>query len=76
MPNTLAHLIYSSAATRPLSRQELQDLHAKVERNNAARGITGMLLYANGSFFQVLEGPEATLEQLLQKLPPIRATSV
>lgn len=68
MPNTLAHLIYSSAATRPLSRQELQDLHAKVERNNAARGITGMLLYANGSFFQVLEGPETTLEQLFAKI--------
>ena len=43
-------------------------MHAKVERNNAARGITGMLLYANGSFFQVLEGPEATLEQLFAKI--------
>jgi hypothetical protein len=53
MPATLAHLIYSSTATRPLSQQELQDLHAKVQRNNAAYGITGMLLYANGSFVQV-----------------------
>ncbi len=68
MPATLAHLIYSSTATRPLSQQELQDLHAKVQRNNAAYGITGMLLYANGSFLQILEGPEAALERLFAKI--------
>jgi len=30
--------------------------------------VSGMLLYVDGSFFQVLEGEEATLEALYQKI--------
>lgn len=56
----LIHLAYSSAATRPFSQDDLLDLLTKARRNNVQLGVTGMLLYAEGSFFQVLEGrPEA-----------------
>jgi hypothetical protein len=37
-------------------------------RNNAAAGITGMLLYHKGSFFQVLEGERNVVEALYEKI--------
>jgi len=34
--------------------------------NNTKLGVTGMLLYENGSFFQVIEGPSKVIEELFQ----------
>lgn len=60
----LIHLIYNSAATRPFSSGELEQLLFHSRNKNASVGITGMLLYSEGSFFQVLEGPEDAVEAL------------
>lgn len=54
----LIHHIYSSRATRETSDAELKSILNVSRRNNLARDITGMLLFIEGSFFQVLEGPE------------------
>lgn len=62
----LIHLIYCSAAEKPFSKSELADLLDGARRHNAESGITGMLLYAEGSFFQVLEGEPAALESLYE----------
>jgi hypothetical protein len=35
---------------------------------NKPLGITGMFLYSDGSFFQVLEGEAATVDALYEKL--------
>ncbi|HPB31711.1 MAG TPA: BLUF domain-containing protein, partial [Candidatus Sumerlaeota bacterium] len=58
MSNTsnLIHLIYCSAAARPFSHKALTDLLGIARIHNARYGLTGMLLYSDGSFFQVLEG--------------------
>jgi len=58
----LVHLIYCSAAARPFSRSELMALLATARANNVRGDVTGMLLYAEGSFFQVLEGAPETIE--------------
>lgn len=60
----LVHLIYCSAAVKPFSKRELAELLAVARRFNATNGITGMLLYAEGSFFQVLEGEPSAVESL------------
>ncbi len=65
---TLIHLIYCSAAPRPLSRNELRDLLVGARRHNERHGITGMLLYADGSFFQVLEGAPDDVERLFERI--------
>ena len=65
---TLIHLIYCSAAPRPLSRNELRDLLVGARRYNERHGITGMLLYADGSFFQVLEGAPDDVERLFERI--------
>jgi hypothetical protein len=58
----LIHLIYASAASRPMSSTELGALLARARERNTSLGLSGMLLYADGSFFQVLEGkPDVVL---------------
>lgn len=53
-------LIYASAATETFNSGELRVLLQLARENNSQLGITGLLLYHNRSFFQVLEGePEA-----------------
>ncbi len=53
-------LTYLSSATRPYSDEQLRELLATARPKNAAMGVTGMLLYAGGSFIQTIEGePDA-----------------
>ena len=62
------HLIYLSWATSPLSDQELQDLLLTARRRNAELDVTGILLYGNGCFMQVLEGERATVHHLYEHI--------
>ena len=52
----LYRLAYISSSVELLAQKELEDILARSRRNNAADGITGLLLYHDGNFFQVLEG--------------------
>lgn len=52
----LFSLLYSSAAAYPMREEELVDLLEQSRAHNRKYGITGMLLYHNGSFMQYLEG--------------------
>lgn len=67
MPS-LIHLIYCSAAKTPLQDADLRQLLVRARAKNARLGITGMLLYENGSFFQILEGVPETVDQLFQQI--------
>ena len=66
--NPLIHLIYCSAAPRPLGRDELATLLAGARAYNERHGITGMLLHVDGSFFQVLEGAPEDVERLFARI--------
>lgn len=61
-------LIYASSATTPFSQSELHALLEKCHKNNTALGITGMLLYKEGNFIQLLEGEEETVRRLYDKI--------
>lgn len=61
-------LVYVSSAVRPFSRADLEDLLATSRDNNARAGITGMLLYKEGNFMQVLEGEEGPVRALYDKI--------
>ncbi|HEY8591201.1 MAG TPA: BLUF domain-containing protein [Naasia sp.] len=54
-------LVYASSATEPMSEAALDRLLASSRSNNAERHITGMLLYKDGQFLQVLEGDDETV---------------
>lgn len=57
-------LIYVSAATQPFSDDGLYALLAQARAHNQARDLTGLLLYSDGLFLQVLEGTKAAVHQL------------
>ena len=51
-------LIYVSAAREEMSPEQLDSILAVARKNNEPAGVTGLLLFHDGSFFQVLEGPK------------------
>jgi hypothetical protein len=64
IPDKLTHLIYTSAAASVFDPSDLKTILQVARSKNSQRSVTGMLLYTSGSFFQVLEGDEATLTEL------------
>jgi hypothetical protein len=57
-------VFYHSRATGRPTQAELDSLLAASQRHNAAQDITGLLLYSQGRYVQVLEGPQAAVEGL------------
>lgn len=60
--STLTQLIYTSVETEQVSIAELESILFVSRKNNTEADITGMLLYREGSFIQVLEGPKSAVE--------------
>lgn len=58
------HLIYVSNAKQNFTDSDLTDLLIKARKNNSNLNITGMLIYRNGNFIQVLEGDEDAVKKL------------
>ncbi len=62
--SSLFFLVYVSSAVKEFSQPELLELMRKSSGNNAKRNITGMLLFKDGNFMQVLEGPESAVKEV------------
>lgn len=61
-------VLYISAGRKLFDEAVLSDLLTQCRRNNAALGVTGMLLYSDGNFMQALEGEEAAVDALVAKI--------
>lgn len=61
-------LVYISAASPSTSDESLADILVSARRNNAKNDITGILLYHQGQFFQVLEGPEKKVRACFKRI--------
>ncbi len=59
-------LIYTSSATEALNDAAMRELAMIANYRNAEIGITGMLLFNEGSILQVLEGEETTVKMLFE----------
>jgi hypothetical protein len=68
MNNYIYKLAYLSSGVRTFSQEELMELLRKARANNARLGITGILLYFDGNFLQVLEGDAAAVTDLYNKI--------
>lgn len=64
----MIQISYISSSADPMDTNELVDLLQQCRENNAGNGVTGMLLYANGTFLQVLEGEERVIDNLMTKI--------
>ena len=61
-------LAYLSSATKFPEPSDLDRILVQSRQNNEADGITGLLLYHDGNFFQVLEGPEDAVEACYRRI--------
>jgi len=59
---------YVSSATHRIPATELEDISTISSRNNAQVGVTGVLLLCGNFFFQILEGEELAVDQVLARI--------
>ncbi len=65
---TFRQVVYISQATEACTESELNELIEVSRRNNKKHSITGAMLYLESSFIQVIEGEDAAISHLLDKL--------
>ena len=61
-------LIYVSTARELMDKDALLGILAKAREKNARLGITGMLLYKDGNFLQLLEGEETIVRGIYETI--------
>jgi len=62
------HLIYRSEASHELSGAQLAAMLQRARGFNQAHGITGILLFGDGQYAQVLEGEQPVVEALYARI--------
>ncbi len=64
----MIHLLYMSQATNPMTELQLYDLLLKAREHNLRNDITGVLLYKEGYFMQLLEGFASNVDELYGRI--------
>jgi hypothetical protein len=64
----LIHRIYTSIAVSAIEAAELDAILETSRVNNRAADVSGMLLYSDRSFFQVLEGAEEAVDAVYARI--------
>jgi hypothetical protein len=64
----LIHCIYASTAESTFSESDIPALLTHARGANAERNVTGMLLYIDGGFFQVLEGEADAIDEVYRSI--------
>lgn len=59
----MKRIIYKSRAKPWVSAEDLAEVLNASRRNNSERGLSGLLVYTNGHFLQVLEGLEQHVDE-------------
>ena len=68
MTSDLWEIVYISEARYGLGKDDIADIVAASQRNNAQEFITGMLLYSSGLFIQALEGKRDSVTALYGRI--------
>ena len=61
----LKNVLYVSSAIRKLSKEELHTRLLKFRENNERNGISGVLVYQEGTYLQFIEGPVEAVNVLV-----------
>lgn len=61
-------IIYLSSATTKFTNEEILTLLRNSRKNNEVHKITGLLLYSDGNFLQIIEGKSKPLKKLYEKI--------
>jgi hypothetical protein len=61
-------IIYLSSSVKYLNIEEIESILSQSRKKNLEKGITGALLYIDGDFLQVIEGPKVALLELFESI--------
>ena len=64
----LKTICYISDSKQNESIKNLEALYSKAKTNNLKNNITGILIYINNNYLQVLEGYEKTIDKTFEKI--------
>lgn len=64
----MQHIIYVSSGIKIFSDIEINDLLKVSRANNLENNITGLLLYSDGNFMQIIEGLKDDVDKTYQKI--------
>lgn len=62
------YLVYSSHAKVPFAEKNLEQLLFQCQQKNSEKGITGLLLYTDQKFVQVIEGEKNVIQNTYEKI--------
>ena len=58
----------TTIAVKQFSSEEIKDIVQELSARNISHGITGVLIYNNGEFYQILEGEKDTICNLMDSI--------
>ena len=61
-------IMYSSEAAEPMTVTGLEQILTDARAGNELRNVTGALVYVDGVFFQILEGDEDVVRNLMKSI--------
>lgn len=64
----LSQLVYVSNRKSNCTQEEIDKIVASCKKNNPALGITGVLLYSESKFIQLVEGESNVITELYDKI--------
>ena len=64
----LVQLIYYSLVSGDLAKDKIETVLTVANKRNAEAGISGLLLFSNAYFLQVLEGPRSEVNNVYSKI--------
>ncbi len=64
----MLQLAYTSLACKPFKQADLLKLLQQSRMFNAQKDVTGILLYKDQSFFQVIEGEDSVVQDLMASI--------
>lgn len=65
---SIRQIVYVSSGVREYAPDEVEKIADAGRRNNAGNGITGILLYYNGNFMQLLEGVPDVVAETFERI--------
>jgi hypothetical protein len=65
---SIHHIVYCSQAAQHMDKEALDKIIASAKHHNPKFGITGLLVFGSGIFFQWLEGPKDNVSSLFKMI--------
>lgn len=66
LTQSIHHIVYCSKAAHHMDKEALEKIIATAKHHNPRFGITGLLVFGSGIFFQWLEGPRDNVTSLFK----------